>query len=84
MGYGSALQLGYKYAVRNHYQYVIQMDADGQHDACNIPVIYEQLKGKDDVNVEKPDIVLGARFMKNSSDFPVSLLKNRRIPCSVS
>ncbi len=75
MGYGSALQLGYKYAVRNHYQYVIQMDADGQHDACNIPVIYEQLKGKDDVNVEKPDIVLGARFMKNSSDFPVSLLK---------
>ncbi len=74
LGYGSALQLGYKYAVRKDYQYVIQMDADGQHDACNIPVIYEELKGKD-VNTEKPDIVLGARFMKESSDFPVSLLK---------
>lgn len=74
LGYGSALQSGYKYAVRRNYQYVIQMDADGQHDACNIPVIYEALKGKD-ANIEKPDIVLGARFMKGSLDFPVSLIK---------
>lgn len=74
LGYGSALQLGYKYAVRRDYQYVIQMDADGQHDACNIPIIYEALKGKA-ANEEKPDIVLGSRFMKESSDFSVSLLK---------
>ena len=44
LGYGSGLQLGYKYAIRKGYQYVIQMDADGQHDVCNIPVIYERLK----------------------------------------
>lgn len=74
MGYGSALQSGYKYAVRRNYEYVIQMDADGQHDACNIPVIYEELKGEGQ-NAEKPDIVLGARFMKESSDFPVSRVK---------
>ena len=42
LGYGSALQLGYKYAIRRGYQYVIQMDADGQHDVCNIPVIYKR------------------------------------------
>ena len=30
LGYGSGLQLGYKYAVRKDYRYVIQMDADGQ------------------------------------------------------
>ena len=29
LGYGSGLQLGYKYAVRKKYRYVIQMDADG-------------------------------------------------------
>lgn len=74
LGYGSALQVGYKYAVRRDYQYVIQMDADGQHDACNIPVLYDALKGKD-AHAQKPDIVLGARFMEGSSDFPVSLLK---------
>lgn len=44
LGYGSGLQLGYKYAVRKKYRYVIQMDADGQHDVCNIPILYKALK----------------------------------------
>ena len=74
LGYGSALQTGYKYAVRRNYEYVIQMDADGQHDACNIPVIYKELKGIG-VDTDKADIVLGSRFMADSSDFPVSLAK---------
>ena len=74
MGYGCALQTGYKYAVRRGYQYVIQMDGDGQHDVCNIPVIYRKLKEQDE-DGRCPDIVLGARFMEGSSDFPVSLPK---------
>lgn len=74
LGYGSGLQLGYKYAVRKKYHYVIQMDADGQHDVCNIPVIYKELKTADE-NGNLPDIVLGSRFMKGSSDFPVSIAK---------
>ena len=74
MGYGCALQTGYKYAVRRGYQYVIQMDGDGQHDVCNIPVIYRKLK-EQDADGRCPDIVLGARFMEGSSDFPVSLPK---------
>lgn len=74
MGYGRALQSGYKYAARRKYKYVIQMDADGQHDACNILPIYEALKDENDKG-DKPDIVLGARFMEESSDFQVSLLK---------
>lgn len=74
LGYGSALQLGYKYAIRRGYQYVIQMDADGQHDVCNIPVIFQKLKTKDE-NGNYPDIVLGSRFMDGSSPFPVSIPK---------
>ena len=74
MGYGCALQTGYKYAVRRGYKYVIQMDGDGQHDVCNIPVIYEKLKEADE-DGSYPDIVLGARFRKDSADFPVSVLK---------
>ena len=42
LGYGSGIQLGYKYAVRRGYKYVIQMDADGQHDVCNIPLLYNR------------------------------------------
>ena len=74
LGYGSGLQLGYKYAVRKGYQYVIQMDADGQHDVCNIPRIYKALKTKgSDGNY--PDIVLGSRFLRGSSSFPLSVAK---------
>lgn len=74
LGYGSTIQLGYKYAIRRKYRYVIQMDADGQHDACNILKLYDRLKTPDkDGNY--PDIVLGSRFMPGSSDFPVSPAK---------
>lgn len=62
LGYGSGIQLGYKYAVRRGYKYVIQMDADGQHDVCNIPLLYNRLRQKDE-DGRYPDIVLGARFM---------------------
>lgn len=74
LGYGSSLQLGYKYAVRGRYQYVIQMDADGQHDVCNIPVIYRKLT-EQEADGGSPDIVLASRFMKDSSPFKVSAAK---------
>lgn len=76
LGYGSGLQIGYKYAIRKGYQYVIQMDADGQHDVCNVQVIYGRLRQKDPVDGRYPDIVLGARFLDDSGAFPVSLAKN--------
>lgn len=74
LGYGSALQLGYKYAIRRRYKYVVQMDADGQHDVCNIPKLYEHLRTRD-VDGKYPDIVLGSRFMEGSSSFHVSVAK---------
>lgn len=74
LGYGSALQLGYKYAARHDYQYVIQMDADGQHDACNIPIILQRLKSREP-DGRYPDIVLASRFMEGSSAFNVSIFK---------
>ena len=75
LGYGGALQVGYKYAVREGYRYVIQMDADGQHDLCNIPVLYRRLAAED-----HPDIVLGTRYMKESKSFPLSFAKRMAHP----
>lgn len=74
LGYGGGLRLGYKFAVRRGYKYVIQMDADGQHDVCNIPLIYEQLKIPDD-NGRLPDIVLGSRLVNGSAYYPLSFAK---------
>ena len=35
LGYGGALQTGYKFAVKNGYHLLVQLDGDGQHDpAC--------------------------------------------------
>ena len=74
LGYGSGLQLGYKYAARNHYKYVIQMDADGQHDVANVEMIYERLKLEDE-NGETPDIVLGSRFVEGAPEYKISAAK---------
>lgn len=74
LGYGSGLQVGYKYAAERKYRYVIQMDADGQHDACNVETILRCLKTADE-NGKYPDIVLGSRFVEGSVGYPASLVK---------
>ena len=78
LGYGSGLQVGYKYAYRRGYKYVIQMDADGQHDACNVLTIYQRLK-KADESGKYPDIVIGSRFLEGSTSFPISAVKKLAI-----
>jgi len=74
LGYGSALQVGYKYAVRHNYNYVIQLDADGQHSVDNIAHIYKCLTTKDE-DGHTPDIVIGSRFLKGSKSYKVSFIK---------
>lgn len=74
LGYGSGLQTGYKYAVRKGYKYVIQVDGDGQHDARNIPVLYEALTSGD-ADGSLPEIVIGSRFMEGSFPYKVSVVK---------
>ncbi len=70
MGYGAALQTGYKYATEKGYDYVMQMDADGQHDLKNLDIIYEKL-----VENKNADIIIGSRFLEGSQSFKVSGLK---------
>lgn len=75
LGYGSGLQGGYKYAAKRDYKYLIQMDADGQHDVCNVLTVYNKLLEKD-ANGKTPDIVLGSRFMEGSAPYKSSLVKD--------
>lgn len=75
LGYGCGLQVGYKYAIKNGYKYVIQMDADGQHDVCNIKTIYQTLIQPNEQGKEV-DIVLGSRYVKGSPKYPTSFVKN--------
>jgi glycosyltransferase involved in cell wall biosynthesis len=54
LGVGGAMRAGYRYAVRNGYDVVVQVDADGQHDASYI--------GQLIAGLDEADVVIGARF----------------------
>jgi glycosyltransferase involved in cell wall biosynthesis len=57
LGYGVALQTGFKYALRHGYEYVVQMDADGQHEAMSVADLIEEARKGD------ADVILGSRFL---------------------
>jgi glycosyltransferase involved in cell wall biosynthesis len=54
LGYGGAVQTGFKYAHRRDYDLVVLMDADGQHDPDYIKVLVE--------GARQYDMVIGSRF----------------------
>ena len=68
LGYGSALHTGYCFAIRRGYERVLQMDADGQHEAAMLPRL---LAGLD----EGADVVLGSRYLDGEA--PPSSLARR-------
>jgi glycosyltransferase involved in cell wall biosynthesis len=61
-GIGAAVQTGYLFAARsNHYQYVIQFDADGQHDAAWVQTMI------DGCEQQGLDFCIGSRFLDRES-----------------
>jgi glycosyltransferase involved in cell wall biosynthesis len=54
LGVGGAMRVGFRYALENGFQAVVQIDADGQHDPTSVPALLKEL--------EHADLVLGARF----------------------
>ena len=59
LGIGGAVQTGYKYALENDYDYVVQFDGDGQHDAKSLKTMEKELEN------ESADMVIGSRFINN-------------------
>ena len=58
LGIGGAVQAGYLYAKRNHYDIAVQIDGDGQHDVAYVKDVIEPvLQGR-------ADVVVGSRFVK--------------------
>jgi glycosyltransferase involved in cell wall biosynthesis len=54
LGVGGAMRVGFRYAIENGYDNVVQVDSDGQHDPRDVPLLLAQL--------DSADLVLGARF----------------------
>jgi glycosyltransferase involved in cell wall biosynthesis len=60
MGYGAALQTGYKYARENDYRLLAQIDADGQHDPIYILAMLDLIRQG------QADVVIGSRFLMDN------------------
>lgn len=54
LGVGGAMRTGFRFAERNGYDAVVQIDADGQHDPSYLPTVLAALA--------RADVVVGARF----------------------
>ena len=64
LGIGGAVQTGYLYAKRYHYDIAVQFDGDGQHDIASLPHLIDPI-----IN-GKADFTVGSRFVQDSiSDF---------------
>ena len=57
LGYGAALQTGFKYALDKGYEFAVQMDADGQHDPLSMEALISPVL-RDEI-----DVVIGSRFL---------------------
>lgn len=57
MGYGVAIQTGYKFAAANGYDALVQIDGDGQHDPAFIPQMLAPILAGES------DFIVGSRFL---------------------
>lgn len=71
-GLSSAVQLGFKYALKNDYDVVIQFDGDGQHQAKYIDSMVKEIKNGNDV-------VIGSRFVKEKKPFSLRMIGSKLI-----
>ncbi|MCL4871396.1 MAG: glycosyltransferase family 2 protein [Anaerolineae bacterium] len=56
LGYGLALQTGMKYALLRGYETIVTLDADGQHQPEDVPLLVQALEAK------RADMVIGSRY----------------------
>ncbi|MEE2828888.1 MAG: glycosyltransferase family 2 protein [Myxococcota bacterium] len=57
LGYGAALQTGYRYALDRGYDRLVQLDGDGQHPPREIETLLSAL------DEDEIDLVVGSRFL---------------------
>lgn len=60
LGYGGAVQTGFRFAVDFGYDFVITIDGDAQHDPNSIKNLKEAMEEK------KADVVIGSRFLEGA------------------
>lgn len=60
LGYGSAIQSGFRFALARGYDEVATLDGDGQHEVADLPRLFAALEDRG------ADLVVGSRFLAPS------------------
>ncbi len=74
LGIGGAVQTGFLYALEHSYEYMAQVDGDGQHE----PGELASLRATMDAN-PMLDVVCGSRFISADSEYPAPISRRTGI-----
>ena len=77
VGLAGAFKAGMKYAKKYGYDYAVQFDGDGQHNAAYIGAMVEKMQA------ENLDIVVGSRFVTEKKPFSARMIGNNVIEAAV-
>jgi glycosyltransferase involved in cell wall biosynthesis len=74
LGIGGAVQSGFQFAWENGYDYMVQVDGDGQHDAAEIGKLAAAMR--EDPSI---DVVVGSRFLGADYRYPAPVSRRTGI-----
>ena len=77
LGLGGAIKSGMKYANYNQYEYVLQFDGDGQHQAQYIEAMIEKME---ETNA---DVVIGSRFVEKRKPLTPRMIGSQLITYAI-
>jgi len=69
LGIGGAVQTGLRYANRHNFDCAVQFDADGQHQACDVPQLVNLVLSNE------CDVAIGSRFIGDSNRYESDILR---------
>ncbi len=73
LGIGGAVQTGFVYAREHAYDFLAQVDADGQHDAAELQRLVAEMEA------EGVDMVCGSRFLTDDHRYPAPISRRTGI-----
>ena len=74
LGIGGAVQSGFFYALEQGYDFMVQVDGDGQHDPREIAALVDAME--DDASI---DMVCGSRFLSDDHRYPAPISRRTGI-----
>ena len=69
LGVGGALRAGFRFAIKEKYSAIVQIDADGQHPAGEIENLIAAANGN------QAQLVIGSRFLSDGTSMKVGIVR---------